>query len=112
MSENHNRPRTQYVALAACLVAMIGIIPFVAAPIAKQVQPEPAAQLLASTTIPGDRTEPTSLATPIVVEVRISDWVKYVDLAIRVLAVLLAWLTGNRPPKPPDSTSSRRRDRS
>lgn len=100
------RPRRYWVALAACAVAALGLSPIIGGqPHAVAVDGPDVGGLAVHNPTSGD-VRPPDVRTPIVVELRSESWAKYVDLIIRVLAVLLAWLTG-QPPKSPAPTDKR-----
>lgn len=97
------------VCLAALVLAIVGLGPIAglvapaAIPVADpgQVNPAPALE--------SPRLEAPADPRPqlVVVESRTADWVKYIDLVIRVLALVLAWLTAPKPPPEPTRTPVR-----
>lgn len=103
------RPSRRTVTLLAIIVAVVGLRPLadlLGAP--RNLQGEAAAAL-------GGAADPSDLPSPadleahrptILVLARQEDWVKYIDLIIRVLAVVLAWFLGGKPePAPPKPVS-------
>lgn len=58
-----------------------------------------------STTPPPRPQPPSSIPAPLVGLMTVEDWTKYVDLLIRLLAIVFAWLKQNEPKPPTDSSS-------
>jgi len=89
------RNRTGFV-LAALLIACIGPGPLIAGPPTANVGPDQLAALGASATgaTVTLATAPDQQTPHVVIEARTETWAKYLDLAIRVLSLVLAWLLG------------------
>lgn len=103
------RPRRYYVALAACAVAALGLSPIIGGQPHAVAVPGPEAAALAVPSPTSADVRPADVATPIVVELRAESWAKYIDLIIRILAVLLAWRTGQVPTLLPSELQRPRR---
>jgi len=89
------RNRTGFV-LAALVIACIGPGPLIAGPPTANVGPDQLAALAGSATA-GTltlATAPDQDAPTLVIEARTETWAKYLDLVIRILSLVLAWLLG------------------
>lgn len=107
MARRINRRR---VRLAGIIVALVGIGPAVELlPGALEREthaadnPRPALESPTAAPLEGTTAAP---AAPIVVA-STKTWIKYVELAIRILALLLAWLTKPEPKPNPQATRRR-----
>lgn len=98
------RPSRRTVTLLAILVAAVGLLPL-ADLVSARDDPGQAAAAALGAELP--KADPqgesfTSSERPVVVVLaRQEDWVKYIDLVIRVLAVVLAWFLGSKPAPAP-----------
>lgn len=100
-------PRRYWVTLAACAVAAGAAGPLIGARPRAVAAAPPGAAALAPTSASSPDVRPATARPPLVVELRTETWSRYIDLAIRVLAVVLAWLTG-QPRKTPTPPGTRR----
>lgn len=98
------RPSRRTVTLLAILVAAVGLLPL-ADVLSDRGNPDAAAAAALGAELPKADPQGDALATAerpvVVVLARTEDWVKYIDLVIRVLAVVLAWFLGSKPAPAP-----------
>lgn len=84
------------LALAALVIAAIGPGPLIAGPPTANFGPDQLAALAGSATAGTVTlaTAPDQHTPHLIIEARTETWAKYLDLAIRVLSLVLAWLLG------------------